>query len=162
MGAKTLLHAGTRAAGTGRRHGPRERDAPRSRCVEGRCRTVHPEAFDRLSNEDRGTLRPRHIHGDDRIRSLYAMTRSFAASHDNMAFTGNNWNASRRGRSSCTATAIRTTLSRWPWSHSRGFRTRRSGSCRTPATDPFSDRSHRHSSTRRSRTCTRRILSVED
>jgi pimeloyl-ACP methyl ester carboxylesterase len=39
------------------------------------------QPLDRLSNEDRGTLRRRHIHGDDQIRSLYAMTRSFAASH---------------------------------------------------------------------------------
>jgi pimeloyl-ACP methyl ester carboxylesterase len=45
------------------------------------------EAFDRLSEEDRTALRNRHVHGDGQIAALYDMTRSFATSYDDMAFT---------------------------------------------------------------------------
>ena len=45
------------------------------------------EAFERLSDAERDTLRSRHVHGDEQILELYAMTRSFAASYDDMAFT---------------------------------------------------------------------------
>jgi pimeloyl-ACP methyl ester carboxylesterase len=87
MGAKTLLHAGTAqperidamvlVSAT-----PRFPDALRAAAAQ-----FTPKAFDRLSDEERDTLRQRHIHGDDQIRALYAMTRSFATSHDDMAFT---------------------------------------------------------------------------
>jgi pimeloyl-ACP methyl ester carboxylesterase len=44
-------------------------------------------AFDALSERERETLRARHEHGDTQVRQLYAMTRGFAASFDDMAFT---------------------------------------------------------------------------
>ena len=62
MGAKTLLHVG--------------------------AAQFTPEAFDRLSDGERHTLGQRHVHGDDQVRALYAMTRSFATSDHDMAFTG--------------------------------------------------------------------------
>jgi pimeloyl-ACP methyl ester carboxylesterase len=45
------------------------------------------EAFERLSDADRNALRQRHVHGDEQIRLLYDMTRAFATSTDDMAFT---------------------------------------------------------------------------
>ncbi len=45
------------------------------------------EAYERLSDAERRALGARHIHGDDQIRALYEMTRSFATSVDDMAFT---------------------------------------------------------------------------
>ena len=45
------------------------------------------EAFERLSDARRAELRARHVHGDEQIRALYEMTRSFATSYDDMAFT---------------------------------------------------------------------------
>jgi pimeloyl-ACP methyl ester carboxylesterase len=45
------------------------------------------EAFERLSDADRNVLRSRHVHGDEQILQLYDMTRSFATSYDDMAFT---------------------------------------------------------------------------
>ena len=44
-------------------------------------------SFDRLSDAERGTLRERHVHGDEQIARLYDAMRSFATSHDDMAFT---------------------------------------------------------------------------
>jgi pimeloyl-ACP methyl ester carboxylesterase len=46
-----------------------------------------PEAFDRLSGDERDALRARHVHGDAQLRALYAMMRAFATSYDDMAFT---------------------------------------------------------------------------
>src|SRR4029450_2867033 len=87
MGAKTLPHVGTVQperidAMVTLSATPRFPDALRVAAAQ-----FTPEAFDRLSDEERDTLRRRHIHGDDQIRALYAMTRSFATSHDDMAFT---------------------------------------------------------------------------
>jgi pimeloyl-ACP methyl ester carboxylesterase len=45
------------------------------------------DAFDRLSDTERATLRARHVHGDAQIAALYEMTRRFATSYDDMAFT---------------------------------------------------------------------------
>jgi len=45
------------------------------------------EAFAKLSDAERATLRNRHTHGDEQIRQLYEMTRSFTTSYDDMAFT---------------------------------------------------------------------------
>ena len=42
---------------------------------------------DRLSDEEWAALRRRHVHGDDQIRALWEMTRGFATSYDDMAFT---------------------------------------------------------------------------
>ena len=87
MGAKTLLHAGTAqparvdamvlVSAT-----PRFPDELRTAAAQ-----FSAEAFERLSDEERNALRQRHVHGDDQIRALYAMTRSFATSYDDMAFT---------------------------------------------------------------------------
>ena len=49
--------------------------------------TYTKEAFARLSDAERDTLRSRHVHGDQQILQLYAMTGSFATSYDDMAFT---------------------------------------------------------------------------
>ena len=45
------------------------------------------EAFDRLPELEREALRKRHVHSDEQIRLLYDMTRAFATSYDDMAFT---------------------------------------------------------------------------
>jgi pimeloyl-ACP methyl ester carboxylesterase len=45
------------------------------------------EALDQLPASDREFLRARHAHGDEQLARLYDMTRSFAASYDDMAFT---------------------------------------------------------------------------
>jgi pimeloyl-ACP methyl ester carboxylesterase len=44
-------------------------------------------AFDRLSAAERDALHARHVHGDEQIARLYDTMRSFATSHDDMAFT---------------------------------------------------------------------------
>jgi pimeloyl-ACP methyl ester carboxylesterase len=87
MGAKTLLHAGASQ--------PARFDAmvlvsatPRfPATLKSAAAQFTPEAFDRLPAGERDALRRRHVHGDDQIRALYAMTRSFATSDDDMAFT---------------------------------------------------------------------------
>jgi pimeloyl-ACP methyl ester carboxylesterase len=45
------------------------------------------EAFERLGDAERAALRARHQHGDEQIALLYEMTRQFAVSYDDMAFT---------------------------------------------------------------------------
>src|SRR5262249_17218092 len=45
------------------------------------------EAFGQLSEDERAALRLRHVHGDEQMLLLYDMTRSFATSVDDMAFT---------------------------------------------------------------------------
>jgi pimeloyl-ACP methyl ester carboxylesterase len=87
MGAKTLLHAATAQ--------PARVEAmvlvsatpyfPQS--LRTAAAQFTRDAFDRLSDADRQTLRNRHASGDEQILSLYEMTRSFATSHDDMAFT---------------------------------------------------------------------------
>ena len=44
-------------------------------------------ALDALSDADRNALRARHVHGDAQIAALYEITRGFAESYDDMAFT---------------------------------------------------------------------------
>jgi pimeloyl-ACP methyl ester carboxylesterase len=87
MGAKTLLHLATAqparidamvlVSAT-----PRFPDSLRAAAAQ-----FTPEACDRLSEGELDALRRRHVHGDAQIRGLYAMTRSFATSQDDMAFT---------------------------------------------------------------------------
>jgi len=87
MGAKTLLHMATRQ--------PTRLDAmvlvsatpyfpPALRVAAAQFTR---ESFDHLSEAERDALRQRHVHGDEQIRLLYDMTRSFATSDDDMAFT---------------------------------------------------------------------------
>ena len=45
------------------------------------------EALERLGEAERNALRARHVHGDEQIALLYEMTRQFALSYDDMAFT---------------------------------------------------------------------------
>ncbi len=45
------------------------------------------EALDRLPPQEREALRTRHVHGDEQLRLLYEMTRTFATSYDDMSFT---------------------------------------------------------------------------
>jgi pimeloyl-ACP methyl ester carboxylesterase len=87
MGAKTLLHMATaqpdRIAAmvlvSATPHFPKELRAAASQFTE--------DALARLPDADREALRKRHVHGDEQLRRLYEMTRSFATSHDDMAFT---------------------------------------------------------------------------
>lgn len=45
------------------------------------------DSFDRLSASERDALRRRHAGGDEQIRQLYDMTRTFATSYDDLSFT---------------------------------------------------------------------------
>ena len=45
------------------------------------------ESFQKLPDAQANFLRSRHVHGDEQILQLYDMTRSFATSYDDMAFT---------------------------------------------------------------------------
>lgn len=84
MGAKTLLHLATAASGrvdamvlvSATPYFPQP-----MRAVAARFDA------DTLSEAEWAALRQRHVHGDDQIRALYEMTRGFAASYDDMAFT---------------------------------------------------------------------------
>ena len=87
MGAKTLLHLAT--ADPSRVDAmvlvsatPRFPDPLRAAAQQ-----FTREALDRLSAAERDALRARHVHGDEQIARLYEMTRSFATSFDDMAFT---------------------------------------------------------------------------
>jgi pimeloyl-ACP methyl ester carboxylesterase len=93
LGAKTLLHAATEQ--------PSRLDAmvlvsatpyfpaPLREAAAQFTRA----SFDRLPDADRNALRKRHVHGDEQIVRLYEMTRSFATSHDDMAFTADTLGA---------------------------------------------------------------------
>jgi pimeloyl-ACP methyl ester carboxylesterase len=84
MGAKTLLHVATQQ--------PARVDAM---VLASATPYFPPPAragmaqFDvaRLSEAEWASLRQRHVHGDDQIRMLWDMTRGFATSYDDMAFT---------------------------------------------------------------------------
>jgi pimeloyl-ACP methyl ester carboxylesterase len=87
MGAKTLLHLAT--ADPSRVEAmvlvsatPRFPDPLRTA-----AREFTREALERLTSAQRDVLRARHVHGDEQIVRLYDMTRSFATSVDDMAFT---------------------------------------------------------------------------
>ena len=45
------------------------------------------DALDDLTDAERAALRARHVHGDAQIAGLYEMTRGFATSYDDLAFT---------------------------------------------------------------------------
>src|SRR5262249_59470655 len=84
MGAKTLLHVATR-------HVDRV-----SAMVLVSATPYFPAQMraiaatfdaDKLSEDEWTALRRRHVHGDDQIRALWDMTRGFATSYDDMAFT---------------------------------------------------------------------------
>jgi pimeloyl-ACP methyl ester carboxylesterase len=87
MGAKTLLHVATieperieamvLVSAT-----PRFPDSLRAAAS-----AFTRDALAALSDQERAFLRGRHVHGDRQIEALYDMTRSFATSHDDMAFT---------------------------------------------------------------------------
>lgn len=87
MGAKTLLHLATQQ--------PSRIDAmvlvsatPRfPPALRAAAAQFTRDAFEALPAAARDALRARHVHGDDQIRRLYDMTRGFATSEDDMAFT---------------------------------------------------------------------------
>ena len=87
LGAKTLLHVAT--------IDPARVDAmvlvsatPRfPGSLRAAAGAFTRDALERLSDDERAFLRARHVHGDRQIEALYDMTRSFATSHDDMAFT---------------------------------------------------------------------------
>jgi pimeloyl-ACP methyl ester carboxylesterase len=87
LGAKTLLHLATAdperlAAMVLVSATPRFPDPLR----EAAARFTR-EALAGLPAAEREALRARHVHGDEQIARLYDMTRSFATSFDDMAFT---------------------------------------------------------------------------
>jgi pimeloyl-ACP methyl ester carboxylesterase len=84
MGAKTLLHLAT--ADTDRVEAMVLVSATPYFPPQVRAAMAQFDA-DRLSEAEWTALRARHVHGDDQIRALWEMTRGFAASHDDMAFT---------------------------------------------------------------------------
>jgi len=84
MGAKTLLHVATA-----------DRDRVEAMVLVS-ATPYFPAAaraamarFDAaaISESEWTALRARHVHGDDQIRALWEMTRRFATSYDDMAFT---------------------------------------------------------------------------
>ncbi|HEX7794040.1 MAG TPA: alpha/beta fold hydrolase [Vicinamibacterales bacterium] len=87
MGAKTLLHLAT----------TRARSVEAMVLVSATPRFPDPlrdaaarftrDALAQLPDDARNSLRARHVHGDEQIARLYDMTRSFATSYDDMAFT---------------------------------------------------------------------------
>lgn len=87
LGAKTLLHVATTAPGrveamvlvSATPYFPEPMRVAAARFTR--------EAFEGLSDAERDALNARHVHGDEQIRALYDMTRSFSTSHDDMAFT---------------------------------------------------------------------------
>ena len=87
MGAKTLLHVATMRTDavsatvlvSATPYFPRPLRAAAAQFTQ--------EALDRLPDDERAALRARHVHGDDQIAALYEMTRGFATSYDDLAFT---------------------------------------------------------------------------
>ena len=87
MGAKTLLHVATIRP-----------DAVSSMVLVSATPYFPPplrdaaaqftsDAVERLSDAEREQLAQRHVHGRTQLDALYAMTRGFATSYDDMAFT---------------------------------------------------------------------------
>jgi pimeloyl-ACP methyl ester carboxylesterase len=87
MGAKTLLHVATaRPAAVSAMvlvSGAPYFPAP----LRSAAAQFTRQAFDRLPEAQRASLRARHVHGDDQIVALYEMTRHFATSYHDLAFT---------------------------------------------------------------------------
>lgn len=93
MGAKTLLHMATLrpdmvAAMVLVSATPRFPDTLRMAASR-----FTADALARLSESERAALGARHVHGDDQIAALYDMTRGFATSYDDIAFTESRLNA---------------------------------------------------------------------
>jgi pimeloyl-ACP methyl ester carboxylesterase len=87
MGAKTLLHLAT--AGPSRVEAmvlvsatPYFPQALRTAAAQ-----FTRSSYDSLPEAGRDALRRRHVYGDEQIRWLYDITRGFATSYDDMAFT---------------------------------------------------------------------------
>lgn len=87
MGAKTLLHVATMRPAAVRAMvvvsaTPRFEEPLRKAAAK-----FTRESYERLTDNQKDALRARHVGGDDQILALYDMTRSFASSTDDMAFT---------------------------------------------------------------------------
>ncbi len=87
LGAKTLLHVATRQPN----RVPAMVLVSATPYFPASARRVMaqytPAAVDGLAADERATLHARHVHGDDQLRQLYAMTHGFSTSYDDMAFT---------------------------------------------------------------------------
>lgn len=87
LGAKTLLHAATMRPDAVRAmvivSGTPRFEAPLRQAAAAYTR----DSYERLPDSEKAALRARHVHGDAQILALYDMTRSFATSVDDMAFT---------------------------------------------------------------------------
>jgi pimeloyl-ACP methyl ester carboxylesterase len=87
MGAKTLLHVATLQPARVEAMVLVSATPYLTQAVRVSAAAFEREAFDRLPELEREALRKRHVHGDGQIRLLYDMTRAFATSYDDMAFT---------------------------------------------------------------------------
>lgn len=87
MGAKTMLHVATAQPDRVRAMVLVSATPYFPAPMRAIAATFSADAFDRLPSAEQDALRRRHVHGDDQIRRLYDMTRSFATSYDDMAFT---------------------------------------------------------------------------
>jgi len=90
MGAKTLLHVATMrpeivTAMVLVSAAPRFEEPLRTAAA-----AFSRESYERLPDDQKAALRARHAHGDRQTLALYDMTRSFASSTDDLAFTAAN------------------------------------------------------------------------
>jgi len=84
MGAKTLLHAATEQPDRITAMVLVSATPYFPQPMRAIAATFDPAA---LTERELAPLRQRHVHGDDQIRALWEMTRAFATSYDDMAFT---------------------------------------------------------------------------
>jgi pimeloyl-ACP methyl ester carboxylesterase len=90
LGAKTLLHMAT-ARPSALSAMVLVSATPRfPTALRAAAAAFTEEAFERLTDAERQALRARHVHGDAQIARLYEMTRGFATSYDDMAFTSSD------------------------------------------------------------------------
>jgi pimeloyl-ACP methyl ester carboxylesterase len=87
MGAKTLLHMATARPGVISAMVLVSATPYFPASLRNAAAHFTQEALDGLSDADRDALRARHVHGDAQIAALYAITRGFAESYDDMALT---------------------------------------------------------------------------
>ena len=87
LGAKTLLHVATARPGTVSAMVLVSATPYFPPTLRAAAAGFTRDAFEGLSEAQRAELRARHVHGDDQVLALYEMTRGFATSHDDMAFT---------------------------------------------------------------------------
>ena len=87
MGAKTLLHVATMRTDCVSEMVLVSATPYFPQSLRAAAAQFTREALDRLPDEERAALRSRHVQGDEQIAALYEMTRGFATSYDDLAFT---------------------------------------------------------------------------